>query len=283
MQDNLVPGAIIFNEFKNIKQGFLNILYQLDISYRKEAEKINKNKASIVRNISSNTSNILLTDSAQFVQNQYAKQLKAKKEISKKMLFLDSTKNTITTILDISDKFIKSLYYIYKVKNGEITLEQALLLNPWLETLKPFLTSSSLKIIFSGAVISQARITKLIEAISSEDKKGITWSTNDELVISDYNLIIEERTILSFEKLVLKLGAHYLLSASSGKGKTTFLKSLVNCIADPCHSVGEISIPTHYQNPKIIFIDQNSYIPAQSTLFEVITSGLDQSIIRRKN
>ena len=88
----------------------------------------------------------MLTDSAQFVQNQYAKQLKAKKEISKKMLFLDSTKNTITTILDISDKFIKSLYYIYKVKNGEITLEQALLLNPWLETLKPFLTSSSLKI-----------------------------------------------------------------------------------------------------------------------------------------
>ncbi|WP_266234451.1 hypothetical protein [Rickettsia rhipicephali] len=121
MQDimNLVPGAIIFNEFENIKQGFLNILYQLDISYRQEAEKINENKASIVRNISSNTSNILLTDSAQFVQNQYAKQLKAKKEISKKMLFLDSTKNTITTILDISDKFIKSLYYIYKVKNGE--------------------------------------------------------------------------------------------------------------------------------------------------------------------
>ncbi|ALN41863.1 ABC transporter ATP-binding protein [Rickettsia rhipicephali] len=58
----------------------------------------------------------MLTDSAQFVQNQYAKQFKAKKEISKKMLFLDSTKNTITTILDISDKFIKSLYYIYKVK-----------------------------------------------------------------------------------------------------------------------------------------------------------------------
>ncbi|MGN7620177.1 MAG: ABC transporter ATP-binding protein [Rickettsia amblyommatis] len=111
----------------------------------------------------------MLTDSAQFVQNQYAKQLKAKKEISKKMLFLDSTKNTITTILD--DKFIKSLYYIYKVKNGEITPEQALLLNPWLETLKSFLTSSSLKIIFSGAVISQTRITKLIEAISSENKK----------------------------------------------------------------------------------------------------------------
>ncbi|WP_232504633.1 ABC transporter ATPase [Rickettsia amblyommatis] len=167
----------------------------------------------------------MLTDSAQFVQNQYAKQLKAKKEISKKMLFLDSTKNTITTILD--DKFIKSLYYIYKVKNGEITPEQALLLNPWLETLKSFLTSSSLKIIFSGAVISQTRITKLIEAISSENKKGITWSTNDtndELVISDYNLIIEERTILSFEKLVFKLGAHYLLSASSGKGNTTFFK-----------------------------------------------------------
>ncbi|WP_064429056.1 hypothetical protein [Rickettsia sp. Tenjiku01] len=94
----------------------------------------------------------MLTDSAQFVQNQYAKQLKAKKEISKQMLFLDSTKNTITTILDISDKFIKSLY-IHKVKNGEITPEQALLLNPWLETLKSFLTSSSLKIIFSGAVI----------------------------------------------------------------------------------------------------------------------------------
>ncbi|KJV78716.1 hypothetical protein [Rickettsia rhipicephali] len=55
MQDimNLVPGAIIFNEFENIKQGFLNILYQLDISYRQEAEKINENKASIVRNISS--------------------------------------------------------------------------------------------------------------------------------------------------------------------------------------------------------------------------------------
>ncbi|AFC71379.1 hypothetical protein [Rickettsia australis] len=70
----------------------------------------------------------MLTDSAQFVQNQYAKQLKANKEISKKMLFLDSTKNTIITILDISDKFIKSLYYIDKVKNGEITLEQALLL-----------------------------------------------------------------------------------------------------------------------------------------------------------
>ncbi|MGL4226636.1 MAG: ATP-binding cassette domain-containing protein [Rickettsia sp.] len=280
---NLVPGAIIFNEFENIKQGFLNILYQLDISYRNEAEKINENKASIVRNIASNTSNILLTDAAQFVQNQYAEQLKATKEISKKMLFLDSTRNTITTILDISDKFIKSLYYIYKVKNEEITLEQALLLNPWLETLTPFLTSSSLKIIFSGAVISQARITKLIEAIASENKKGITWSindTNDELVISDYNLIIEETTILNFEKLVLKLGAHYLLSASSGKGKTTFLKSLVNCIADPCHSVGEISIPTHYQNPKIIFIDQNSYIPVQSTLFEVITSGLDQSIIK---
>ena len=121
---NLVPGAIIFNEFENIKQGFLNILYQLDISYRKEAEKINENKASIVRNISSNTSNILLTDSAQFVQNQYAKQLKAKKEISKKMLFLDSTKNTITTILDISDKFIKSLYYIYKVKMERLHLSK---------------------------------------------------------------------------------------------------------------------------------------------------------------
>lgn len=61
---NLVPGAIIFNEFENIKQGVLNILYQLDISYRQEAEKINENKAFIVRNISSNTSNILLTDSA---------------------------------------------------------------------------------------------------------------------------------------------------------------------------------------------------------------------------
>ncbi|AAL03004.1 hypothetical protein [Rickettsia conorii] len=66
---------------------------------------------------------------------------------------------------------------------------------------------------------------------------------------------------MSFEKLVFKLGADDLLPASSGKGNTTFLKSLVNCIADPYHSVGEISIPTHYQNPKIIFIDQNSYIP----------------------
>ncbi|WCR57033.1 hypothetical protein [Rickettsia asembonensis] len=108
---NLVPGAIIFNEFENIKQGFLNILYQLDISYRKEAEKINETTASIVSNISYNTLNILLTDSAQFVQNQYAKQLKAKKEVSKKMLVLDSIKNTITTILDSSDKFIKLLYW----------------------------------------------------------------------------------------------------------------------------------------------------------------------------
>ncbi|ABV74806.1 hypothetical protein A1C_02545 [Rickettsia akari str. Hartford] len=103
----------------------------------------------------------------------------------------------------------------------------------------------------------------------------VYYDTNDELVVSDYNLIIGERTILSFEKLVLKLGVHYLLAAPSGKGKTTFVKSLVTCIADPCHSVGEISIPTHYQNPKIIFIDQNSYISVQSTLFEVITSGLD--------
>ncbi|AFB22349.1 hypothetical protein RPK_03825 [Rickettsia rickettsii str. Hlp len=31
---NLVPGAIIFNAFDNIKEGFLNILYQLNISYR---------------------------------------------------------------------------------------------------------------------------------------------------------------------------------------------------------------------------------------------------------
>ncbi|KIJ88494.1 ABC transporter ATP-binding protein [Rickettsia asembonensis] len=53
----------------------------------------------------------MLTDSAQFVQNQYAKQLKAKKEVSKKMLVLDSIKNTITTILDSSDKFIKLLYW----------------------------------------------------------------------------------------------------------------------------------------------------------------------------
>ncbi|HJD59049.1 MAG TPA: hypothetical protein LFV92_07980 [Rickettsia endosymbiont of Ceroptres masudai] len=142
---HLVPGAIIFNEFENIKQGFLNILYQLDISYRKEAEKINETTASIVSNISYNTLNILLTDSAQFVQNQYAKQLKAKKEVSKKMLVLDSIKNTITTILDSSDKFIKLLYYIYKVKNGEITFEQALLLNPWLETLKPFVTKCLIK------------------------------------------------------------------------------------------------------------------------------------------
>ncbi|ABV74807.1 hypothetical protein A1C_02550 [Rickettsia akari str. Hartford] len=96
----------------------LTILYQLDIAYRKEAGKINENKASIVSNISYNTSNILLTDSAQFVHNQYAKQLKANKEISKKMLFLDRTKNTRITILDISEKCIKSLYYIDKVKNG---------------------------------------------------------------------------------------------------------------------------------------------------------------------
>ncbi|AEV92102.1 hypothetical protein Rsl_548 [Rickettsia slovaca 13-B] len=34
---NLVPGAIIFNAFENIKERFLNILYQLNISYRQEA------------------------------------------------------------------------------------------------------------------------------------------------------------------------------------------------------------------------------------------------------
>ncbi|HJD54427.1 MAG TPA: hypothetical protein LFW11_03585 [Rickettsia endosymbiont of Proechinophthirus fluctus] len=36
---NLVPGAIIFNAFENIKEGFLNILYQLNISYRQEARE----------------------------------------------------------------------------------------------------------------------------------------------------------------------------------------------------------------------------------------------------
>ncbi|CAK6514849.1 hypothetical protein [Rickettsia helvetica] len=84
---NLVPGAIIFNEFENIKQGFLNILYQLDISYRKEAEKINENKASIVRNISSNTSNILLTDLLNLYKINMPNNLKLKKKYQRKCCF----------------------------------------------------------------------------------------------------------------------------------------------------------------------------------------------------
>jgi ABC-type uncharacterized transport system fused permease/ATPase subunit len=118
-------------------------------------------------------------------------------------------------------------------------------------------------------MISKERIDQLLNIISENNTTTtLIRTTNDEnkIIFKNYLLTMPNKYI-SLDYLELQGAKHYVFTGESGCGKTSILIDIKGGVFGPLSSSGEISIPS---DSKIMFINQNPYLPTDATLLESI-------------
>mgnify|MGYP003434300525 CR=1 FL=1 len=244
----------------------------------RDSMSIYHNKYAIKSDFSNNFKNAILTKSEDLIKENYLSIAKTMSTISNKSDSLQAQKTTVFEIYNVIEIFLDLLYYGYKVTSKNLTIEQAPLLKTWVSECSSLLQGGVSTAFFSTGPIAQERVKILLEAISSEYVSSVDRDYNDQHQISfkDYKLMLENKdkiqtVVVELDNLIFTK-KHNAILGKSGLGKTTILKDLMECLTKPHSSSGKISLPKiNDQEPKIMFIDQNLYIPAKATLFEAIT------------
>ncbi|MDX1923752.1 MAG: ATP-binding cassette domain-containing protein [Rickettsiaceae bacterium] len=260
-----LPFFLIQSPIKNVIQKRTDMV--------KETHAIRAKANEIYFDIIKNTGPINLRNASDFAQNSYYsninKQLVSKQFDIKKIDILYSLLND--TVYELSTYLIDFIYFFFKV-TGEnpISLNQIPLIQHSITNINHiFIAKLSSEFDSQESKISIDRVKGLLFLISKSKEQAsntLKYSDSDDIHFLDYLLKMQGKQ-LRVDNLVFEKGKHYGIMGSSGCGKSTLLLDLMNLLPANFSSSGSIYLP---KDKKILFLDQNLYLPSNLTLIETI-------------
>jgi ABC-type nitrate/sulfonate/bicarbonate transport system ATPase subunit len=270
----IAPEGLIITCIKGFvrKKAEKKIFEKTNEDLDKQTE-LSSDKCLIKADLCNNFSNAVITDSMGLISDKCSIAISDSSVIANKRAFWLNLGNIFNGLLDTLSTLTDTIYAIYKLTSGQITLEQAPLMVSWFNSVSPLL-QGGFTIQFTCGPEAKKRVTFLLETLRSNSKEDVaTRELNDQgkIIVTDYCLKKSGQELLKINHLEFE-NKHYAISGKSGLGKSTFLKDLIKCLTDPFSSSGVISLPGRDNNQaKTMLIDQKLYIPAKATLFEAIT------------
>ena len=228
----------------------------------------------VMYDIIDNIEQINMRDGEEFVKYKYNSLLSTKTEIAQEAEYLSKFKNAVIQFLIPLNQLIDIIYLGFKVISKQIDIANVPLIKSSIDNLSSFLSGNLIfQIENNNLIIAKQRIDKLLEIISAERNKMVKhiWNDQDGINFKNYSLMLDDKELVRIDNFTFDLSKTYAITGKSGCGKTSTLIDLKSGVSGALSSSGEISIGLiDGQKPKIMFIDQNLYLPSESTLLESI-------------
>ena len=248
-------------------RGILN--YSKDIS--NNLSEIEAKTWEVKADILKNTEAINLRQGEKFVIDKYNFLLQEKIKYTQELEFLIRLKDTINKLGGLLNQFIDIIYFGSRFYYNELSLESISIAKVYTDKVYALFSSNlNFKVDNKELMLSLERMQLLFNIIANEnDSLNLRTVNNDNKVFfKDYTLFIRGKKLLHIDYLEFIAPNHYVITGKSGQGKTSILKdAFITLVGDVLRSTGEISIPL---NAKIMFFNQDLYLPVQSSLLETI-------------
>jgi ABC-type uncharacterized transport system fused permease/ATPase subunit len=177
----------------------------------------------------------------------------------------------------ISERIVsamEALYFYFKWAKGNMDIEKIPVILSTAQTIDTYLSSNlNYAAENTGLILSLERIKTLFDIIEVENNSAVirTTNTDNKIILSDYHLMQGKKTLVAIDEYAFELGKHYVITGASGCGKTSVLTDIKEGIFGGLASNGQISLPViNGKDAKIMFLNQELYLPQESTLFEAI-------------
>lgn len=231
--------------------------------------KVYSARSSIIEDLDT----IILRDAQDYTQAYYTKYLREQTGAESEVKFWSNARRSISYgIKDPLDQLADISYFGYRIVASDVKLSALPLFVKSVNDVFSFLSANA-NFYFDNTdlILSQKRINYLYDILSTKDMNSILRLHNgdSELVIGGYSLHLEGKPLIEIEHLAMHIPGRYAVTGRSGCGKSSFLRDIKHGIYKPLSSTGSFSYPlVNEKQPLIMFLDQNSYIPQESTLLE---------------
>jgi ABC-type lipoprotein export system ATPase subunit len=242
-------------------------------SNKKLDEKISTIKTQITQvkfDIIENIEQINLRNAEDFIKNKYNLLLNEKNYLTRDSEHNSKLQMTVKKILKTLNNAQDLFYFGFKTFYQGLDVKKIPMIKNSIDNLYSFLSSNiNFEINNNDLKISAERINLLFEIVSNKSE-GAKRTFNDEnkIIFKNYQLKLENKQLVKIDYFEFKPGKHYAITGKSGCGKTSTLIDIKEGVAGKFLSSGEISIG--YDKNNIMFIDQKTYLPKESTLLESI-------------
>ncbi len=219
---------------------------------------------------------IAMRDAKEFNQYKYDQYLSIKNSKESEIIYIDVIDKAAEELVDTMYNIFDIFYFGKKFLDGATSIDKIILEKRYSEDLLKFLLSNTNYIgMNSELLVVQKRVNEFFSIIntSKDPISFIQIGNNNEgkIIFKDYLIRLDGQLLLKIDDLEFQAGKHYAITGKSGCGKTSTLIDLKHGLSSPLSSDGSISYPDiiNQNKAKLMFIDQNSYMPLDSTLLEL--------------
>ena len=252
------------------KQHFLSyLLPQSEEIARSKADTLMKTN-NIIIDIIEKSEPLSFLDGEDFMKYKFNTQWNKLKEIDINATVIERTKGYMYSAITIHNMVIDPFYFGYKkyyaktLEIGDISLIYSSSAHVF------YFLSSNLDSQANNIdiALSKKRVDTLFKLIHSPNRHAERVNNEDgNIIFKNYSLFLGEQKLVQIDNLVFEKGKHYAITGASGCGKSSTLTDLKDGVVGILSSNGEIHLPS---NAKIMHLDQQLYLPKESTLLETI-------------
>ena len=258
----VIPTQIILSQ---IADKTTEIESQLSESYSK--------LWSIQSDLTNNIEQIILRDGGEFTKEAYNKEVSHLHQLKSEVSGNQQAKKSMTDFFkDAVDTFIDVLYFGNKVFTGHHeSLEKYFIIKDSITNVLSFFSSNINFVIDNkGLILAKERLDLLFKILETELNPNLIrgYNADNTIIIKNYKIELDNKIIVQIDYLEFKPGNHYAVTGKSGCGKTSTLIDLKEGLVSVLKSSGEMYVGD--EDSKIMFINQDLYLPPSTTLFEAI-------------
>ncbi|MDX2049661.1 MAG: ATP-binding cassette domain-containing protein [Rickettsiaceae bacterium] len=275
---NNAPGLILLSHLeyprKELVKAVTTDSYQLNKQINRENQKLEK----IYYDTLYHLDQIALTDYADIVKTNMQDGMNSVNKLNKTIDRDQKNKALINGFSDAITSLLGDIYLLFASR--DLTMAAKYLAESHSIKAKgygayKFMQGKDTSSWDAKRQIAVDNLNQILDAIESKSVFGATieYNKSNKLEIKNYELNLSGAKQFHIKHLSLDAPGCYAIMGQSGIGKTSMLKDIAGCLQSPLSSSGNVSLPLNKDGgfEKPIVLDQHFFLPANSTLFEVIT------------
>lgn len=226
--------------------------------------------------IKKNIELIGLKDAEEFMSYYHSSLVAKENQLKKVVEYQTATEKKSQEAKQLFHEMVDVAYFGSKILSKQIDVSQIPLIKNAINDLSSFLLSTiKVETQMQDIALAKERINLLFSILSKtstyEHRAHHTLNDQNAVIFKNYTLFLDGKKLLQLDNCRFNVGGCYAITGSSGCGKTSALIDLKIGVQGALSSQGEISLPIiEDREPKVLFVDQNVYLPRNFSLLEGI-------------
>jgi ABC-type multidrug transport system fused ATPase/permease subunit len=251
-----------------IKQEFLRRKVKESEENAKKSKALHFEAEETLGDLKAHADQISLRDGTAFIKNQFNQPLKALNKLQSEATYLEIYKSLGDSLFQIYHHVIDSFLLVSAISNKVVINRLQMIYTSMGKLFSFFFSNLETKKNNIDSLDSLGRINKLIDLIDEKvERASHEFHQDNRIIIQNYTLKFKQQELISLDFLAFESAKHYAITGKSGCGKSSMLIDLVKGVVPPLSSSGEFYIP---ENQKIMFLDQDLYLPEGIELKKII-------------